>query len=145
MISKLLFKSRGSSIEDPLFLYHLKFEYSSFKKNEVSSQRKKNQKMIKFVRHIKVGDQEFETWFGMEIKKKGNRPNIDIFYYTDDPSEELSMHQLIKSNFQSKKDALQFGIKFMRSMYQDMIQREKEVTKKEKKAEQSDSTEKVSE
>ncbi|PKQ61016.1 hypothetical protein BZG02_17110 [Labilibaculum filiforme] len=101
--------------------------------------------MIKFVRHIKVGDQEFETWFGMEIKKKGNRPNIDIFYYTDDPSEELSMHQLIKSNFQSKKEALQFGIKYMRSMYQDMIQREKEVAKNEKKTEQSDSEEKVSE
>ncbi len=92
--------------------------------------------MIKFVRHIKVGDQEFETWFGMEIKKKGNRPNIDIFYYTGDPIEELSMHQLIKANFQSKSEALQFGIKYMRSMYQDMIQREKEVAKAELKADQ---------
>lgn len=91
--------------------------------------------MIKFVRHIKVGDQEFETWFGMEIKKKGNRPNIDIFYYTGNPSEELSMHQLIKANFQSKKEALQFGIKYMRSMYQEMMKREKEVAENEAKSE----------
>ncbi len=82
--------------------------------------------MIKILRHIKVGDQEFVTWFGMEIKKKGNRPNIDIFYYTGDPVDELSMHQLIKSNFQSKQEAMQFGIKYMRSLYQDMIKRDRE-------------------
>ncbi|PCH70383.1 MAG: hypothetical protein COC06_05180 [Bacteroidales bacterium] len=95
--------------------------------------------MIKILRHIKVGDQEFVTWFGMEIKKKGNRPNIDIFYYTDDPSDELSMHQLIKANFQSKQEAMQFGIKYMRSMYQDMIKRDRELAKNEEKSDQSDS------
>jgi hypothetical protein len=95
--------------------------------------------MIKIVRHIKVGDQEFVTWFGMEIKKKGNRPNIDIFYYTDDPSEELSMHQLIKSNFQSKQEAMQFGIKYMRSMYQDMIKRNLEMAKNKENTDPADS------
>ncbi|WP_372752037.1 hypothetical protein [Labilibaculum sp.] len=97
--------------------------------------------MIKFKRHIKVGDQEFETWFGMEIKKKGNRPNVGIYYYTDDPNEDLSMHQLIKANFESKKEALQHGIKFMRNMYQDMITREKEIAAEEEKAKQADSKE----
>lgn len=95
--------------------------------------------MIKILRHIKVGDQEFVTWFGMEIKKKGNRPNIDIFYYTDDPSDELSMHQLIKSNFQSKQEAMQFGIKYMRSMYQDMIKRDREMSRNEEKSDEADS------
>ncbi|MBI9059558.1 MAG: hypothetical protein JEZ01_17475 [Labilibaculum sp.] len=96
--------------------------------------------MIKILRHIKVGDQEFVTWFGMEIKKKGNRPNIDIFYYTSDPSEELSVHQLIKSNFQSKQEAMQFGIKYMRSMYQEMLKRERELAyeKKNDDSEESD-------
>ena len=95
--------------------------------------------MIKIVRHIKVGDQEFVTWFGMEIKKKGNRPNIDIFYYTDDPSEELSMHQLIKSNFQSKQEAMQFGIKYMRNMYKDMIKRNLEMAQNKENTDQADS------
>jgi len=94
--------------------------------------------MIKFKRHIKVGDQEFETWFGMDIKKKGNRPCVSIYYYTDDPNEELSMHQLIKANFASKKEALQFGIKYVRAMYQDMIKREKELDKKEEDLENPD-------
>ncbi|MFA9372137.1 MAG: hypothetical protein ACERIH_10550 [Labilibaculum antarcticum] len=94
--------------------------------------------MIKILRHIKVGDQEFVTWFGMEIKKKGNRPNIDIFYYTGDPSDELSMHQLIKSKFQSKQEAMQFGIKYMRSLYQDLIKRDKELSENQENPDQSD-------
>ncbi|NOU60040.1 hypothetical protein [Marinifilum caeruleilacunae] len=80
--------------------------------------------MIKFKRHIKVDDQVFETWFGMDIKKKGSRPNVSIFYYTDDPNEELSVHQLIKANFTSKDEAVKYGTRFMRRMYQDMIKRE---------------------
>ncbi|RKD96073.1 hypothetical protein [Marinifilum flexuosum] len=80
--------------------------------------------MIKFKRHIKVDDQVFETWFGMDIKKKGGKPNVSIFYYTDDPNEELSVHQLIKGNFTSKDEAVKYGTRFMRRMYQDMIKRE---------------------
>lgn len=89
--------------------------------------------MIKYKRHIKVADQEFLTWFGLEIKKKGNRPSVDLYYYTDDPSEELSIHQLVKNNFTSKQEALQYGIKYMRTMYQEMIKREKEASKEEPK------------
>lgn len=88
--------------------------------------------MIKFKRHIKVDEQVFETWFGMEIKKKGNRPSVSIFYYTDDPNDELSVHQLIKGNFASKDEAVRFGTKYMRSMYKDMIKREKSVPAEEK-------------
>lgn len=80
--------------------------------------------MIKFKRHIKVNEQVYETWFGMEIKKKGNKPNVSIYYYTDDPNEELSVNQLIKSNFTSKDEAIRYGIKYMRQMYQDMLKRE---------------------
>lgn len=87
--------------------------------------------MIKFKRHIKVDDQVFETWFGMEIKKKGNRPNVSIFYYTDDPNEELSVHQLIKGNFTSKDEAVKYGTRFMRRMYQDMMNREESANAEE--------------
>lgn len=85
--------------------------------------------MIKFKRHIKVDGQEFETWFGMDIKKKGNKPNVSIYYYTDDPNEELSVNQLIKANFASKSEALSYGITFMRKMYKDMMLREKTIPK----------------
>nr|WP_320117286.1 hypothetical protein [uncultured Marinifilum sp.] len=88
--------------------------------------------MIKFKRHIKVDEQVFETWFGMDIKKKGNRPSVNIYYYTGDPNEDLSVHQLIKGNFGSKDEAVRFGTKYMRSMYKDMIKREKSIPTEEK-------------
>ncbi len=82
--------------------------------------------MIKFKRHIKVDEQVFETWFGMDIKKKGNRPNVSIYYYTDDPNSETSVLEMIKGNFTSKDEAVRYGVRFMRSMYKDMMQRIKE-------------------
>ncbi len=82
--------------------------------------------MIKFKRHIKVDEQVFETWFGMDIKKKGSRPSISIFYYTDDPSSETSVFEMIKGNFTSKDEAVRYAVRFMRSMYKDMIKREQE-------------------
>ncbi len=82
--------------------------------------------MIKFKRHIKVDEQVFETWFGMDIKKKGNRPNISIFYYTDDPNSETSVFEIIKGNFTSKDEAVRYATRFMRNMYKDMIKREQE-------------------
>ncbi len=84
--------------------------------------------MIKFKRHIKVDEQVFETWFGMDIKKKGNRPNISIFYYTDNPNNETSVFEMIKGNFTSKDEAVRYAVRFMRSMYKDMIKREQEAT-----------------
>ena len=80
--------------------------------------------MIKFKRNVKVDDQVFETWFGMDIKKKGSKPNVSIYYYTNDPNKDIGVSQLIKSNFSSKDEAIRYGIRFMRKMYQDMMKRE---------------------
>ena len=88
--------------------------------------------MIKFKRHIKVDEQVFETWFGMDIKKKGGSPNVSIYYYTGDPEDEFTVHQLIKANFRSKDEAVRFGTKYMRGMYKDMIKREASVPNEEK-------------
>jgi hypothetical protein len=82
--------------------------------------------MIKFKRHIKVDEQVFETWFGMDIKKKGGRPNVSIYYYTGHPDKEYTVNQLIKANFKSKDEAVKHGTKFMRQLYKEMIKRENE-------------------
>ena len=81
--------------------------------------------MIKFKRHIKVDGEVFETWMGLEIKKKGGRPNVGIYYYTDNPDLETSEHHLIKANFESKEEAVKHGCLFMRGLYKEMIKREK--------------------
>ncbi|RUT78109.1 hypothetical protein [Ancylomarina longa] len=92
--------------------------------------------MIKFKRHVKVDDQVFETWFGLDIKKKGGRPNVSIYYYTDDPNEDASVNQLIKASFTSKDEAVRYGVKFMRTMYKEMIKREASLPKEDEKTEE---------
>ncbi len=82
--------------------------------------------MIKFKKHIKVDEQVFETWLGMDIKKKGNKPNVSIFYYTDDPNNETSTFEMIKGNFASKDEAVRYAVRFMRNLYKDMLKRQQE-------------------
>jgi hypothetical protein len=84
--------------------------------------------MIKFKRNIKVDEQNFPTWFGMDIKKKGGKPNVAIYYYTGEPDDEFTVHQIIKANFTSKDEAIRHGIRFMRRLYQDMMKRENELS-----------------
>ena len=85
--------------------------------------------MIKFKRHINVNNQKIETWFGMVIKKKGGRPNVSIYYYTEDPSSDLSMHHLIKANFQSNEEALRYTVVHMKRLYTELMERQKEEEK----------------
>ncbi len=82
--------------------------------------------MIKFKKHIKVDEHVFETWLGMDIKKKGNKPNVSIFYYTDDPNNETSTFEMIKGNFTSKDEAVRYAVRFMRNLYKDMLKRQEE-------------------
>ncbi|RZT91367.1 hypothetical protein EV201_3182 [Ancylomarina subtilis] len=94
--------------------------------------------MIKFKRHIKVDGEVFETWMGLDIKKKGGRPNVSVYYYTDDPELEMTAHHLIKANFQSKDEAVKHGCLFMRAMYKDMIKREKGLVDKSEEEDEVD-------
>lgn len=94
--------------------------------------------MIKFKRHIKVDGEVFETWMGLDIKKKGGRPNVSVFYYTDDPELEMTAHHLIKANFKSKEEAVKHGCLFMRAMYKDMIKREKGLVDKNEEEDEID-------
>ncbi|MFA8435638.1 MAG: hypothetical protein ACEPOZ_14050 [Marinifilaceae bacterium] len=80
--------------------------------------------MIKFKRHINVKGQKIETWLGMVIKKKSGRPNVSIYYYTGDPKDELSTHNLIKSDFKSKDEAVRYAVRFMKNLYSELLDRQ---------------------
>ncbi|MCT4615175.1 MAG: hypothetical protein N4A49_09925 [Marinifilaceae bacterium] len=89
--------------------------------------------MIKLKRHIKVEGQEYEVWLGMIIKKKGLRSKISMYYYTENPFVETSTNHSIPGTFESKQKAVAAALRYLKSMYKEMLNREREIEKDKEK------------
>lgn len=100
------------------------FQISTFHPEAVILQDNKNH-MRRIKRRVIVKGVKHDIWLGLVKKGFNNATTFHVYYYTGNPDDADNKPVSLKSGIKGEKEAIQYGVDFMQSLIESIMERDK--------------------
>ncbi len=79
--------------------------------------------MRKIKRRVIVKGVKHDIWLGLVKKGFNNATIFNLYYYTGNPDDPDNKPVALKNGFKGEKEAIQYGIDYMQSLIESIMER----------------------